>query len=56
MNTSMTFSIRLENITIMDLLNDVGALHRPNDIHLYAKVPYGHVNVVLLWSSGWIRI
>jgi hypothetical protein len=31
-------------------------LHSPNDIHLYAKVSYGHVKVVLLWSSRWIEI
>jgi hypothetical protein len=56
MNTSMTFLIRSENIATMHLQNDAGALHSPNDIHLYAKVPYGHVNLVLLWSSGWIGI
>jgi hypothetical protein len=52
----MTFSIRSENIAIMHLSNDAGALHSPNDIHLYVKVSYGHVKVVLLWSSRWIGI
>jgi hypothetical protein len=47
-NTSMTFSIRSENIAIMHLWNDAGALHNPNNIRLYAKVPYRHVKVVLL--------
>jgi hypothetical protein len=40
----------------MHLRNDAGALHSPNYIRMYAKVPHGHVKVVLLWSSGWIGI
>jgi hypothetical protein len=52
----MTFLIRSENIAIMHLSNDAGALHSPNDIRLYVKVPNGHVKVALLWSSGSIGI
>jgi hypothetical protein len=44
----MTFLIRSENILSCTFENDAGALHSPNDIHLYAKVPYRHVKVVLL--------
>jgi hypothetical protein len=40
---------QLENIAIMDLWNDAEALHNPNNICLYAKVPYEHVKMVLLW-------
>ena len=48
MNTSLISSIISEKIDIMHHWKEVGALHSPNDIHLYAYVPYGHVKVILL--------
>ena len=36
--------------------NVVGALHKPNGKIEYAKVPHGHVNLVLSWSSRAILI
>jgi hypothetical protein len=33
------------------LWNVAGALHNPKGNTRYAKVPQGHVNVVLSWSS-----
>ena len=52
MKTSMMFSIKFEKMVVMHLLKVVGALQSPNDILLKANVPYGHVKVVLSWSSG----
>jgi hypothetical protein len=44
----MISSIMFEKIDIMHHWNEAGALHNPNDIFLYAYIPYGQVNVVLL--------
>jgi hypothetical protein len=56
MKTSMISSIISKKIDIMHHWNDAGALHNLNDILRYAYVPYGHVNVALLWLSGWMGI
>ena len=48
MKTSIISFIMSEKIDIMHLWEEAGAFHSPKDIHLYAYVPYGHVNVVLL--------
>src|SRR3954465_1988763 len=46
MNTSMLFSIKSEKIACMHLLNVARALHSPNGILRYAKMPKGHVKAV----------
>ena len=48
MKTFMISSIMSKKIDIMHRWNEGGALHNPNDIRLYAYVPYGQGNVVLL--------
>jgi len=51
-NTSMHFSRKSLKMLNMHRWNVPGALHRPNGILLWAKVPKGQVNVVFSWSSG----
>ena len=46
MKISITSSAKSENMDIMHLWNVAGALHKPNDIFINAKVPNGHVKVV----------
>ena len=50
------FVNRVLHIAIMHLWKEADAFHNPKGILRYAKVPYGQVNVVLCWSSGWIGI
>ncbi|GKB93717.1 hypothetical protein Tco_0979854 [Tanacetum coccineum] len=47
MNTSMLSSISSWKMVFIQRWKVTGALHSPNGIRLYAKVPYGQVNVVL---------
>ncbi|GJU55750.1 hypothetical protein Tco_1229464 [Tanacetum coccineum] len=46
MNTSMLSSISSWNMAVIQRWKVVDVLHNPNGIYLYAKVPYGQVNVV----------
>ncbi|GJU62577.1 hypothetical protein Tco_1244412 [Tanacetum coccineum] len=46
MNTSMLSSFSSWKMVVIQRWKVVGALHNLNGIHLYAKVPYGQVNVV----------
>nr|GEW08670.1 hypothetical protein [Tanacetum cinerariifolium] len=46
MNTFMLSSISSWKMAIIQQCKGAGALHNPNGIRLYVKVPYGQVNVV----------
>nr|GEX18675.1 integrase, catalytic region, zinc finger, CCHC-type, peptidase aspartic, catalytic [Tanacetum cinerariifolium] len=54
--SSMVCSIISWKIAIIHRWNVPGALQSPKGMHLYAKVPYGQVNVVFSWSFGSIGI
>lgn len=51
--SSPTISLKTESTHLWKV---AGALHNPNGIFLNAKVPEEQVKVVLLWSSGAIKI
>nr|GEV17024.1 hypothetical protein [Tanacetum cinerariifolium] len=46
MNTYMLSSISSWNMVVIQRWKVTSVLHNPNGIYSYAKVPYGHVNVV----------
>ena len=56
MKSSMYISMQAYDIStkmlITTLWNVTRALQRPNGKTEYAKVPHGHVNLVLSWSLG----
>ena len=54
--TSRNRSTISEKMLNMHRWNVAGALHNPNGILIYAKVPKGQVKVVFFWSFGAMRI